>query len=312
MTSPAEVAPAVRPPYVTAPRGPLAHGSFYSICFGESDPAMCLCPNGGPDRIVSAGPRDDSLDAPWPANCAQRGSSRTPALRCPVDPAHVLTERTGLYRFDFITYGILPPIIARGMAPVVRREVADRLLATDLSGIGVCPVEVTSWGSGLAKTVHKKFREATDGGADLRHIYPEGRDPSFRGTIEPPGADRCPHCGRRPACCPGCDKPYTPCPDCGGRLFHSVADAPPEDRAAGLILIDTDASRNVVDPRRWDGSDYLHGVATRRFVDYLLSIHLWPFVAVPLPTLAEGLTDEELAKLDRARRPVVEGAGAEG
>ena len=93
--------------------------------------------------------------------------------------------------------------------------------------------------------------------------------------------------------------------------FDGPYAATPTQVDGGMILTDPEAERDVVDPRRWDGSDYMDGgVATRRFLDYLLSIHLWPFVAVPLPTLVEGLTDDELAKLDRARRPVAEGAAA--
>ena len=46
------------------------------------------------------------------------------------------------------------------------------------------------------------------------------------------------------------------------------------------------------------------GIVTRRAVDFLLSIHVWPFIAQPLPTLVEGLTKDDLAKLDAARRPV--------
>ena len=132
------------------------------------------------------------------------------------------------------------------------------------------------------------IKAQTNDSKDLRHLYSRGLWTTFLGTIVPPAGNRCAYCGRAPVQCPECGTTDVPCPSCGGWPFAAVGSATPEQVAAGVILHDPDASRGVIDPRRWDGSDWLPSCVTRRTVDFLLSIHLWPFVAAPLPTWWKG------------------------
>ena len=309
---PSETAPACRPPFVTLPRGPFRHGDFYRIWWGREELAA-------PDRngaaaddlIVSAGPprrEDDRL-----ASAATVAYDDEAVERCPLDPSHVLLERRTWLTFCFTGTGELPPVLGgAGMPPVLHRRHADRLLASDLTGVGVCPARVDEdgWTVSLSDAWIDGILARTNDERDFRHLFSLGRWPLFRGSIHPPEADRCPYCGRAPVRCPGCGESITPCPNCGQHAFAGLHSATPEELAAGVILIDPEQTFDVVDPRRWDGTDYMPpGIATRRFVDFLLSLHVWPFVAVPLPTLVEGLSEADLAKLDAARRPVTEGGG---
>jgi hypothetical protein len=62
----------------------------------------------------------------------------------------------------------------------------------------------------------------------------------------------------------------------------------------------------VLDGSLWDGSDFLNAhiesFATRRFVDFLLSIHAAPFIAEPAWVWVDKMTKEQLARLEPAER----------
>ena len=65
----------------------------------------------------------------------------------------------------------------------------------------------------------------------------------------------------------------------------------------------------IVDGRRWDGTDFFGGgdglqTVTRRAVDWLLSIHAYPFEAQPVPVNIAGMTKAERERLEQARTPL--------
>ena len=305
---PCETVPPFRPPHYTLPRGPFRAGDFWQVLFGLSAVEEIDDATAWGDPIVSAGPpgQDDDDLLAWGS---ESGTTQAPPVVCPANPAHVLVQTPAVMRFYFNAPGLMPPIIGGigAMGPVIRKGLADRLRASDLRGVGVCPVEMTGWVEGL----DEEWREGAEGWNDLRHFYPEGVRPSFEGSVQPPGGNLCPYCRRGPAVCPGCGYANNPCPACGKMPVRHVKHTTAEEKAAGVVLFDTPYDDRLVDPRRWDGSDYMGGdLVTRRFIDFLLSLHVWPFVAAPVPTLVEGLTKDELAKLDHARRPVTEGGGS--
>ena len=305
-------------PRILPASGRTRSGDFYSLYFGTTDPTVWGLEPAAEGVVISAGPPRGALREHEFAYAEEGASPEEPGLRCPVDPAHVLVQEVTTLRFAFVRAGELPPVIADYISPVVRRAVADRLAAADLRGLGFCPVDVTDWAFNYSdEEACRAMKAAAGGAANLRHLFPKGGPVHPKTTVRPPAGNRCVYCGRAPVACPGCGWADRFCPQCGREPVRGARDVTPEEVEAGVIVSHITPlalqQTGVIDPRRWDGSDYMAGgVATRRFLDYLLSIHLWPFVAVPLPTLVEGLSKEELIKLDRARRPVVEGAGAGG
>ena len=302
---PCEQAPDLRPPFLTAPRGPFARDYFYEVHFGEDVAELSEEPLEG--AIVSAGPDLSGQFVDWVAGTESQSSVQESVRRCPVDPGHITGRRTLSTSIIFVHSGVLPPIFAKYAGLAVRGTLRARLDASDLRGLSWTRLIVEDWGSNMGDEVQEELERALNGGGDLWQLDDEPPYPGFRGSIQPPDADRCPYCGHAPLTCPGCGRWESPCPDCGRRPIVSGSKATPEELAAGVILMARRSYPGVMDPRRWDGSDYCGGgFMTRRMVDHLLSLHVWPFVAVPVPTLVEGLTDEERAKLETARDPVIE------
>ena len=309
--------PAAASPRLVRPAGPVEYETFFTIIPGADASQLESGLYGDPDTAITSNGPVAAEDGPF---CQDEDPVESDGPRCELDPRHVLGRRIDLYRFHVVSSGasypgLFPPIVGHGLAEfVVRREVADRLRTTDLTGLAVAPVEVTDWDLSGDEESAAEIRDALGGNDALRHVAGTGRPCGPFWTVEPPEANRCCYCGLAPLRCPGCgaapQERGSRCPRCGNEPIQNARDATPEERAAGVVLADPAAFEPwvAVDPRRWDGSDLTaDGVVTRRFVDYLLSIHAWPFIAQPLAALSEGLDAATRAKLAAARRPVVEG-----
>ena len=66
-------------------------------------------------------------------------------------------------------------------------------------------------------------------------------------------------------------------------------------------------NRQIINGKLWDGSDlicgrdYTVGFVTRRFVDWLISIHAAPLCATEVAVCVDGMSEAQLANLERAR-----------
>lgn len=120
--------------------------------------------------------------------------------------------------------------------------------------------------------------------------------------VEPPGANSCPFCGAGPLVCEGCGRFYSACRVCGEKAFVDEADVEPNNRR---IILPDGWQRTVINVKDWNGADFSgeeeHAcIVTRRFVDLLLSVHAYPFVAVPIYANAIGTSPEKQELLERS------------
>ena len=318
---PAERDPGLRPPFVTAPRGPFRYGDFYEMLFSDYlfesvwKTDFPLPPEFPP--IVSPRPSDNHF-LPCGAYLEDDDlPDGAPYIACRECGLRAVAGGGGrVARVEFHGGNCLPPFIRlETFDGLVRRPFAERLAATDLRGVRFAPVvmgDMSDWDClyDAFDDEGRTFEEVIGGEENLLQLEGSVSTARFSGAVEPPELNRCCYCGRRPVKCGRCGHPANPCPDCGRHPIKNVKHATDEERAAGVIL-HTSAGRPrlLIDPRRWDGSDcfYFGGFlfATRRFVDYLLSIHAWPFTATPIPVLEVGIEAEHLRRLELAHQPVV-------
>lgn len=118
--------------------------------------------------------------------------------------------------------------------------------------------------------------------------------------VEPASENRCPFCERGPIVCEACGHRERNCPKCGEKVCVHEEDAVPGERR---LIIPSAWRKSVVNVNYWNGADYFsYGRVTRRFVDFLLSVHAYPFVAVPISANIHGITAEKKDLLESALR----------
>jgi hypothetical protein len=135
-------------------------------------------------------------------------------------------------------------------------------------------------------------------GQDLRlYFLPEcPRDVSMKATVDPPNENACPFCSASPFVCPGCGDWTATCKGCGRHLVTRS----PDDLTEHPFLIDDDDW--LIDVSKWNGQDFLGDVVTRRVVEFLLSIHAEPFVALPVRANTLNITPEKRRRLEESKR----------
>jgi hypothetical protein len=217
---------------------------------------------------------------------------------CPLDKAHVtasypsypkepVAEIFGARLSDFV------PDADSNLA-IVNETLAERLKRSGLTGLSF--TTIATW-------EHVNERP----GAKLSIANFEGRD--CRRGFEVAGApNACPFCGRKPLICPACGYGGAVCPDCGKHtltwthLHQGAGDRRLKGNLEGFH------KKPIVEGKRWDGSDFSYnrsgGIITRRALDWLLGVHAAPFYVQPMLVDIEGMTDEQLAKLEAARKPL--------
>lgn len=221
------------------------------------------------------------------------------------------TTETGIvelfqnHEFFCITHDLLKKLIA----------------AEDLTGWSVSAIQVVIRERRLAKVTAP---------APFFELLFMGRSCLSPRVISPNTANRCPWCGRGPLSCSECGewfgRQFRHCHRCRRDVFASecegsqltrkewhdfpdalVAPIPPESKPkfGSLLRFSDDSPISSVDPARWDGSDFFSGnIVTRRVVDWLLSLHVRPFIAKPIAVDVLNISDTDRERLERAKRPV--------
>jgi hypothetical protein len=126
------------------------------------------------------------------------------------------------------------------------------------------------------------------------------RPPSIRGA---PNA--CPHCGREPIFCPECSFQMSSCPRCGKSAWTLREQHKEGDKELILEPLEN-RSLVILEGAQWDGSDFINGrygweyFVTKRAVDWFLSVHAAPFVAIPAFVNVEGMNEQQQQWLKEA------------
>ena len=218
---------------------------------------------------------------------------------------------TGRYWKDLevdLATGAHPSVLTRAelemeFAMLVSWLFAEKLLHSGLRGYRFAPVIVHAERARL-ETSNLKVPDFVElqftGRLCLRPM-------SIRGV---PNA--CPHCGREPLICPDCGKEFSWCPNCQKSAWKT-RDAKRDLGEKTLTVCPfEDRNRIIIEASTWDGSDFIFNgmndlvphLITKRALDWLLSVHAAPFYAHPVLVNVAGLTPEQLARVEAARRPV--------
>jgi len=288
--------------------GTLVSGVFYRFeTFDDNLPPLVYTKTLG---VLSArSPSPDELfikgQEPWlqVVRDWNRGSEKELHRRCPLDKSHVTEQYWPKATFNYIRGSRLSPFIpdesAHDEQTIVSEFLAERLKKSGLTGFRFERVLI-----GENKTVAK----------DVKLFILQSLGQCCQRPLKVVGApNACPHCGREPILCAHCGHPEIECAKCGKRAWtirkeHQGAKdvrlvaSPPEERFP-----------KILEGRHWDGSDFIHAprlfgqigcFVTKRALDWFLSIHAAPFYAEPTPVNVDGMSKDQLAKLEAAKRPV--------
>lgn len=277
----------------------LLHGYFYSLYGGESDPdyILSVSPEEREPAIIS----DVKAESQLYMEVMEEDSKEL--HWCPQDPQHVTGDCNRALRADFCggsnkTAGFVRTTNSPGFM-LVAHPLVERLKKADLKGLLFDRVEVTIFGD-------DSF-DPSETGSDphIPRLYNwnslSRSWPWAIPRIEPLEEDCCPFCGYSPLICQGCGELHFECPKC-----HQECLTYERRSSMGARQLERDEPRQMIDPRRWDGSDACQpaGLVTRRLIDFLLSIHAGPFVAFSVPTNVYGLHPKERQRLELAKKPV--------
>ncbi|MDP7020499.1 MAG: hypothetical protein QGG36_32165 [Pirellulaceae bacterium] len=172
-------------------------------------------------------------------------------------------------------------------------EMKKRLEASELRGFDFLEVKRMHWRPSAPKLwcLH-------------RH---RGLSPVRRAIFDPVDANKCPSCGQRPLQCPGCGLTQRVCSKCGRDEFFVAAKFHKGESDVRIASM-ANPKREIIEARLWNGDDVFgDGAATFvswRFVDYLTSVHVGPFVATPVWTNVAGLNGEQRRLIDAATKSI--------
>ncbi len=185
---------------------------------------------------------------------------------------------------------------------LVTKSFAERLTQSGLKGAAFVPVTINYSGAKNERSIPPVFA--------LQFM---GKNCSRPFSIKD-AKNACPFCGRKPIICEVCGFKYSACPTCHqypwrplethkGATDKSLVLSPPEQRD---IL--------VMEGSKWDGSDFVYcegnslfgyNLISKRALDWLLSIHAVHFCARPIQVCIDGMTAEQLKKLENAQKPII-------
>src|SRR5579863_5388514 len=228
--------------------------------------------------IVSPGPSAKGTRAGSNATVVGRVKREVERYKCSLNRKHGRINQPFDYELD-ISYvqRSIPPFVndTEGAHVLVNQWLAERLKSSGLKGFRLIPTSVRDlpiW----------YVNERTTPLAKIYQLSFEGRFPKQVRHVEPPSADRCPNCGAGPIVCPECGYCMSPCYNCD-EPWGVAADLHGGARDRRIAIEKLGASISVVDPRLWDGNDFMGwstgGWITRRALDWFLSIHAGPFMA---------------------------------
>ena len=279
------------PAILTIGRTDLKNGYFYIL---HNDRHI----ETADDWVVSPAPDGKRHGDCGVSACKRRMVER---FKCSANPKHGEEEELYDYEIDLTNVRLpLTPFVSEHDHVIVNEWLADRLKTSGLKGFRLLPATVSSF-----PMLYKD--EATTPVGKLFQLTFDGVHPGAIPHVEPASADKCPNCGAGPIVCPECGFCINPCVKCGEDW--GVSERRYEGKNDRRIKIERlGASIDVIDPRSWDGTDFMGsshgGKITRRALDWLLSIHAGPFVAQPIAVNVFGLSATELARLETVRKPL--------
>ena len=282
--------------------GTLVPGVLYGIHFCEPPlPTPSL-----PGQILSfPQPSSDELSIKLQPGYCQVDLSGFPEIgwfQCAVDERHVTarewTPRTARLHFQSGTrFSLITPALSRWYPRMlVQKPFWEELKQTGLLGLSAFAVEVASNEAEIPKP------------PELWLVQPRGHQVGRRWIVRgkpnhcPGGEDH------GPVACPGCGQIILNCLTCGRdtSAIPSYHQGEGDDRLVLCALKDRETW--VLDGSHWDGSDFCQSmyaaIGTHRLVDYLLRKHAAPFIATPALVWTDGMSKQQLAWLERAKKPL--------
>jgi len=278
--------------------GDLRRSVFYLFSVPPNEPSPALHP--GADAIYSH-------RAPMNDESARQGretymytigvsgwDSRVETRGCPADPTHV----THLYLTEIEDEAFggkrLSPFIPHdtSMTYVLSESLRRRMEKLGIRGARIDSLRLTDH---VSRTWLHGFWALQFVGKVMR------RAPKIVG-----GPNQCPHCGKSKIFCEGCGYWTGSCPFCGKGL--AVIESQHSGTGDRRVPFEENLIE-VLEGRTWDGSDLvqtglqMRNYASKRFIDWLLRIHAFPFYAEPVWFCVDGMNDQQKRWLDELQKP---------
>jgi hypothetical protein len=218
------------------------------------------------------------------------GTETSDRHACPRDGSH----ETGAYYtsvgLDLCGGDIVGPFVpAWGNVILVNKKLADQLLESGLPCVQTTPASVV-------------LNQSACKDPNIHLLVFAGRDPTRWPRIYPETANRCPYCGHGPIVCPECGFWYAYCPKCAKEWCRCADEAREGVEDLRLVIRPFPKLGPIIDPNRWDGSDFMpYCIVTRRVLDFFLSVHAAPLRAQPIRVDLRGITDEKRDLVERAK-----------
>jgi hypothetical protein len=273
--------------------GELRSGYFYDLYVPDRDGTVsALIADITEDAVVLRGDVPTAHLA-YGSMCGWKKAKPRPI--CSRDAKHrTETPHTDL-EFDITDGRVIGPVIlGDDTFLLLRGDVAEKLRKMKPRGARIQPVS----------TVSSLFPNLPKG--SIWNLYFAGRFPFTAREVVPAAANRCWNCGHSPIVCPECCWFKWDCPNCG-KVCIDRNKGRSDDIPQQSILFDRSAPSFVVNGKRWDGSDFFGqnftGGVTGRGLRMLKEAGAWPLVFQPLLVKVDGMSDEQLKKLEAVKYP---------
>ena len=225
------------------------------------------------------------------------GQERIVVQRCSLHPNHILRSR--LTRTDIDLFGgqIYCEFIPTNYSgAIVTSTLRDQIAQSGALGCHFSEVAVNVSHPARANL---RLHRISGNTAFLERpkILPKGRP------------NHCPDCGTAPLICPACAYQEFVCSKCSKRLMLGGPLDYLEKHGIPYHIQDRPPEGKVFDGASWSGDDVMESpnhelIVTRRFVDFLLAIHVGPFVALPIQIWTDGMSKQQREWLERAKKPL--------
>lgn len=221
---------------------------------------------------------------PCEANVWRAGKHRVYA--CPFDATHKTYAREMVEDVILDTHWHGETVLSTPSTPILTQDAAERLMGAELAGVSCDEVSITT--QGLAAEGLRWFAVHVRSPAPYRLPY-----------CDPPEANVCTNCGHAPIVCPGCGiSNFWGCIKCKRFGVMEPISAAREIDDYLLLQWPRATEYDLIDPRRWEGSDFNSPgpfiVVTAKGLQALLDSDVWPLTAWPLRTLVSGVPQDVL------------------
>lgn len=210
---------------------------------------------------------------------------------CPFNAQHVTGSKLQRVLVDLFGGPSIGDFISETFWVIVTNDFASRLSETGLTGIVLHPLPINEDQSSAPMV-------------ELSWIEFPAKPCTRERIVHVPEPNLCPFCGQSPVVCPGCGKVASRCDKCKERIIVRRRDLRGPDDLRHFSSGIPKAGR-IVEGHLWDGSDFLHDgskmIASRRAIDWLLSVHASPFIARPRRVNIRDAKPEQRQRLEAAK-----------